>query len=428
MKKFYHRAAILVILALVAIPLTGCVKVVYSTASLSEATICKSVNLTTMAPIERADVFPPDFDIIYCSVKLSNAPSNTQVKVQWFDNNNQQLLEKTITADGTRYISSSITRATAAPFTTGSYAVKLFLNGREQVTVPFTLQASTAASLSEATMCKSVDSLKRPIDKTDVFAPDTPEIFCSIKVSNAPPDTKIKAEWIYIQGEAEGLKNYSMESWSTETEGTRYIYASITRPDKGWPNGDYKVVWYIDGTEQMTVPFKVQDSTSATVQPSGVPLANIFQEPGFGYTIRYPADWEYQIQEDGYIVIFVNKKGEETSGEVVIQNLLSTKKGGNYEDADAVMNWMINGIKAADANAQISDVGAGSVPTEDGQQVIGKYCAIGYTYQGQKYVRLVMVVPHGQTFHLLHYESLADVFTANRPTVQAILASWTLTK
>jgi hypothetical protein len=318
MKKFYHLAAILVILALVAIPLTGCVKVVYETpssqqASLSEATICKSVNPTTMAPIERADVFPPDFDIIYCSVKLSNAPSNTQVKVQWFDNNNQQLLEKTVTADGTRYIASSITRATAAPFTTGNYAVKLFLNDKEQVTVPFTLQAST-------------------------------------------------------------------------------------------------------------VP---------TVQPAEVSLPNIFNEPKFGYTIRYPADWKYEIQEDGYIVIFMNKKGEETSGMVVIQNLVSTKMGGKYEDVDAVMNWMINGIKAADANAQITNVETFAHPTEDGQQVIGKMFAMKYTYQGQTFGRMVAVIPHnidGKVFHLWYYEALQDVFMANKSTILAILASWTLTK
>jgi hypothetical protein len=325
MKKFYHLAAILVILALVAIPLTGCVKVVYETpasqepsspssqqASLSEATICKSVNLTTMAPIERADVFPPDFDIIYCSVKLSNAPSNTQVKVQWFDNNNQQLLEKTITADGTRYIASSITRATAAPFTTGNYSVKLFLNGKEQVTVPFTLQAST-------------------------------------------------------------------------------------------------------------VP---------TVQPAEVSLPNIFNEPKFGYTIRYPADWKYEIQEDGYTVIFTNKKGEETSGIMVIQNLKSTKTGGKYEDADAVMNWMINAIKAVDANAQISDVETVTHPTEDGQQVIGKMCAIAYTYQGQKSGRIVAVIPHsidGEAFHVWYYEAQKDVFTSDlKPLVEAILESFTL--
>jgi hypothetical protein len=45
----------------------------------------------------------------------------------------------------------------------------------------------TTASLSEATMCPSVDSDMRPVNATDVFATDTPEIFCSVKLSSAPP-------------------------------------------------------------------------------------------------------------------------------------------------------------------------------------------------------------------------------------------------
>jgi hypothetical protein len=315
MKKFYHLAAILVILALVAIPLTGCVKVVYETpssqqASLSEATMCKSVNLTTMAPIERADVFPPDFDIIYCSVKLSNAPPNTEVKAQWFDNNNQQLLEKTVTADGTHYIASSITRATAAPLTTGNYSVKLFLNGKEQVTVPFKLQASTAT----------------------------------------------------------------------------------------------------------------------TVQPGEVPLANIFQEPGFGYTIRYPADWTYQTS-GGIKVTFYSNKGQTSSGTFAIQNVLSTKSGGKYEDVDAVMNAIINQIKAADTNAKILTCETFSSADAQGQQMTCKMCGIEYTYEGQGYKQLLAVLPHsaaGGTFHVLSYDALADVFTTNGPTAVAMMGSFTL--
>jgi hypothetical protein len=151
MKKIYHRAAILVILAVASLPLgslAGCeCGTSYSPASLSEATICKSADTVTGAPIERADVFPPDFDIIYCSAKLSNAPSNTntEVKAQWFDNNNQQVFEKTVTTEGeggTGYIYFSLARtATSAPWPTGNYAVKLFVDGKEQVTVPFKIQA-----------------------------------------------------------------------------------------------------------------------------------------------------------------------------------------------------------------------------------------------------------------------------------------------
>ena len=267
MKTFYHLVAILVLLALMAIPLTGCVKIIYETpasqetsapssqqASLSEATICKSVDSTTMQPIERADVFSPDFDIIYCSAKLSNAPPNTEVKAQWFDNNNQQLLEKAVTADGTRYVAFSIERATPASFTTGNYAVKLFLNGKEQVTVPFKIQAVTAgASLSEATMCKSVDAkTAKPIEKADVFAPNTPIIYCSVKLSNAPPNTEVKAQWIYKNTNTVLFEDVGMES------GTYYLAFFLQPPKAGWAKGDYIVKLFLNGKETLSVPFKVQ--------------------------------------------------------------------------------------------------------------------------------------------------------------------------
>jgi len=116
----------------------------------------------------------------------------------------------------------------------------------------------TTASLSEATMCLGVDSEMRPLDATDVFATDTPEIFCSVKLSHAPDDTEFRAEWIYIKGEEEGLSNYPIAGWDTTADGTRYIAASLTCPDKGWPKGDYKVILYVDAKEKLSVPFSVQ--------------------------------------------------------------------------------------------------------------------------------------------------------------------------
>ena len=116
----------------------------------------------------------------------------------------------------------------------------------------------TTASLSEATMCLSVDNDMRPIDATDIFATDTPEIFCSVKLSSAPPDTEVKAEWIYVQGELEGTENHLIDDYSLTAEGTLYIGFSLTEPDAGWPKGEYKVILYVDGTEKLSVPFTVQ--------------------------------------------------------------------------------------------------------------------------------------------------------------------------
>jgi hypothetical protein len=117
----------------------------------------------------------------------------------------------------------------------------------------------TTASLSKATMCKSVDSETRePVEPTNVFSPDTPEIFCSVNLSNAPSDTEVSSEWIYVKGELEDVSDYLIDKVSITTDGTRYVSFSVTRPDNGWPTGDYKVVLYLDGNEKTSVTFKVQ--------------------------------------------------------------------------------------------------------------------------------------------------------------------------
>lgn len=128
----------------------------------------------------------------------------------------------------------------------------------------------TSASLSEATMCKSVDpQTKRPIEKTDVFPVDSPEIFCSVKLSNAPANTQVKAVWVYIQGENKDLKNHTINEYSLTADGTRYISLSLTRPTKGWPVGDYVVKLSVDGKEKLTAPFKVGSTQAASSAPAG---------------------------------------------------------------------------------------------------------------------------------------------------------------
>jgi hypothetical protein len=117
----------------------------------------------------------------------------------------------------------------------------------------------TTVSISNATMCRSIDpQTMEPIDKTNVFMSDTPEIFCSVKLSNAPDSTEVKAEWTYVQGEAVGTANYFIDSATMTAGGTRYLAFSVSKPDTGWPRGDYKVVFFVDGKERLTQTFQVQ--------------------------------------------------------------------------------------------------------------------------------------------------------------------------
>jgi len=116
----------------------------------------------------------------------------------------------------------------------------------------------TTASLSEATMARGVDDENKPVSPTTVFTPDTEEIFCSVKLSNAPADTEISSVWIYVGGEVEDLADYEIDSYLLTADGTRYLQFSMTKPDNDWPRGEYKLVLYVEGKESVTLPFSVE--------------------------------------------------------------------------------------------------------------------------------------------------------------------------
>jgi hypothetical protein len=114
-------------------------------------------------------------------------------------------------------------------------------------------------SISNATMCTSVDlETGEPIEPTDTFATTTPLIFCSVKVSKATPDTMISAEWLYLREGDNDETGLLIADWNTTTEGTHYIPLSITRPENGWPQGDYKLVFYLEDEKALSTSFKVQ--------------------------------------------------------------------------------------------------------------------------------------------------------------------------
>jgi len=130
----------------------------------------------------------------------------------------------------------------------------------------------TTAKLTEATMCLGVDSESKPVNPTDAFGVNTPEIFCSVKLSNAPADTEVLSEWVYIKGEVAGVTDYVIDTLPLNAEGTQYLQFSMERPDDGWPIGEYELNLYIDGKDAVSLPFTVS-ATAAT--PGGASLSEV---------------------------------------------------------------------------------------------------------------------------------------------------------
>ncbi len=119
--------------------LSGCsAEFSVSTARISEASICRSVDPDTQKCIEKADVFAPDAPVIYCAGRVSGAPSGTKVESHWFFGE-EFITSAEVETSGSQYFSFSL-GAPAAGWPVGNYTVKLLLNGEDKILLPFSVQ------------------------------------------------------------------------------------------------------------------------------------------------------------------------------------------------------------------------------------------------------------------------------------------------
>jgi hypothetical protein len=262
-------ASVLALLLIGTLPLSGCSgEVSFTTASLSEVTMCLGVDAESK-PVNPTDTFTVITPEIFCSVKLSNAPDETEVLSEWVyvkgelaDVTDYVIDSIAITTDGTRYLQFSM-EIPDDGWPVGDYTLNLYIDGKDEVSVPFTVIAT--ATLSEATMALGVDALSRPLNPASTFPPSTPEIFCSVLVSDAPAGTEVAAEWVYVSGELQGVSNMVIDSFALQVEGTDYVQFSLPIAADTWPTGQYLLNLYVDGTLQAQLPFAVSLASISAV-------------------------------------------------------------------------------------------------------------------------------------------------------------------
>lgn len=89
----------------------------------------------------------------------------------------------------------------------------------------------------------------------DIFDSQTPLIFTTAEVGDAPKNTSIKAAWYYL-----GLKDEELEVNSEEKiiTGPNNLVFTIQKPANApWPAGRYEIRIYVNGKENLSVPFTI---------------------------------------------------------------------------------------------------------------------------------------------------------------------------
>ncbi len=132
MRYFFLAACFCPLLLL----LTGC-EFSVSTASLSEPALALKVDEKTQAPLEKADNISPETGTIYATIKVNNAPGDTQVKAVFFfkDGEEHQIAENTLAAH-------------ASGWPAGGYRVQFYLDEQPEEQLQFSVLTSTVAEQS----------------------------------------------------------------------------------------------------------------------------------------------------------------------------------------------------------------------------------------------------------------------------------------
>ncbi len=112
--------------------------------------------------------------------------------------------------------------------------------------------ALAAPKLGEIAFSTSEDG-----DAVEVFKPDTAKIYLNAELQDADAGTKISTVWIAEKTDA-APANYTIDSVDFVTkEGMNEVNASLSKPNAGWPIGDYRVELSINGKPAGSAHFKV---------------------------------------------------------------------------------------------------------------------------------------------------------------------------
>jgi hypothetical protein len=89
------------------------------------------------------------------------------------------------------------------------------------------------------------------------FKPTTPKVYLRANLLDVAPGSKVKGDWIAVKTDV-APPNYRIDGAELNiTKGMTRVDYTMSRPTKGWPEGDYRVDLFINGKKATDVKFKV---------------------------------------------------------------------------------------------------------------------------------------------------------------------------
>ncbi|KPU45297.1 hypothetical protein OXPF_11900 [Oxobacter pfennigii] len=253
-KKFYF----FMLIALMSIILSSC-SIISKKPLISEPVVAKLIDSQTSKPIEASKVFLQSDAAVYFTVKTTDLPKDTVIKVTWKHLDGGTEIPSQLTANGSGYEVFTLKKS-GELFPSGQYEVTAIadINGSlMELKEQFQIVAEVKAThLLNPVTAKAVDSNDKlnPLDVTSRFSQSDPVVYFVIQSKDLPADTKVSCQWVYTT---------TGDSLSHEliTDGSRNIAFSL-KPENAQklPAGKYIVKASIitdAGTEMVSKEFEI---------------------------------------------------------------------------------------------------------------------------------------------------------------------------
>ncbi len=210
------------------------------------------------------------------------------------------------------------------------------------------------AKLSEPAMTDRVDpETQAPLAIGSRFSPDTGSLYATIKVSDAPEETEVKAVF-FLVGDGE----QQIAEDAIVTNGTGYMGFSLNPPPSGWPKSRYKVQFFLNGKQKEELFFTIEDLpgkietpfAAAGVQKEPAPDQaadspyKTFKDPKFGFSFELPQSWQFQVTSDSGDYVFAGPEGTEEAEITIIVQIIDPRKG-EMADLKTQMIDLLNQIE-----------------------------------------------------------------------------------
>ncbi len=134
------------------------------------------------------------------------------------------------------------------------------------VRIPVIVAAATMSvfSLAPAASAAGFENIVLTSEKDaeeaeEVFATDTPAIYISADLADVETGSTVTVSWVSVDSGRVAPPNYEIDSVNLDIGMIdNHVNSSLSKPNAGWPVGDYRVDLAVDGEVADSVEFAVE--------------------------------------------------------------------------------------------------------------------------------------------------------------------------